>query len=166
MDVCCWNLNICNTEIKPYYNQQVLWDWEGNLVKKPRGECKVNVYESGVIGMIELIEMKWKGRLEWLDDLDALNQLKRPSRFADAHELLLFWGYWLSAEPDTWDLPLSFYSPLPWFNTGRVRIGSMGIHILLSTTSYAPSLRCALTPNSYNSKDLIVKDWSKALNHA
>ena len=84
MDVCCWNLNVCNTEIKPYYNWQVLWDWEGNLVKKPRGECKVNVYESGVIGMIELIEMKWKGRLEWLDDLDALNQLKRPSRFADA----------------------------------------------------------------------------------
>ncbi len=83
MDVCCWNLNVCNTEIKPYYNWQVLWDWEGNLVKKPRGECKVNVYESGVIGMIELIEMKRKGRLEWLDDLDALNQLKRPSRFAD-----------------------------------------------------------------------------------
>jgi len=83
MDVCCWNLNVCNTEIKPYYNRQVLQDWEGNLVKKPRGECKVNVYESGVIGMIELIEMKWKGRLEWLDDLDALNQLKRPSRFAD-----------------------------------------------------------------------------------
>ena len=83
MDVCCWNLNVCNTEIKPYYNQQVLQDWEGNLVKKPRGECKVNIYESGVIGMIELIEMKWKGWLEWLDDLDALNQLKQPLRFAD-----------------------------------------------------------------------------------
>ncbi len=69
--------------IKPYYNRQVLWDWEGNLVKKPRGEHKVNVYKSGVIGMIELIEMKWKGWLEWLDDLDALNQLKQPSRFAD-----------------------------------------------------------------------------------
>jgi len=88
MDVCCWNLNVCNTEIKPYYNRQVLRDWEGNLVKKPRGECKVNVYESGVIGMIELIETKRKGRLEWLDDLDALNQLKQPSRFAD---VLLFW---------------------------------------------------------------------------
>ena len=83
MDVCCWNLNVCNTEIKPYYNQQVLQDWEGNLVKKPRGECKVNIYESSVIGMIELIEMKQKGWLEWLDDLDALNQLKWPSRFAD-----------------------------------------------------------------------------------
>jgi len=83
MDVCCWNLNICNTEIKPYYNRQVLRDWEGNLVKKPRGEHKVNIYESGVIGMIELIEMKWKGWLEWLDDLDALNQLKWPLRFAD-----------------------------------------------------------------------------------
>jgi len=52
-------------------------------VKKPRGECKVNVYESGVIGMIELIETKQKGQLEGLDDLDALNQLKQPSRFAD-----------------------------------------------------------------------------------
>ena len=83
MDVCCWNLNVCNTEIKPYYNWQVLQDWEGNLVrcvKKPRGECKVNVYESSVIGMIELIDMKWKGQLEWLDDLDALNQLKWPSK--------------------------------------------------------------------------------------
>ena len=77
-------MNICNTEIKPYYNQQVLRDWEGNLVKKPRGECKVNVYKSSVIGMIELIEMKQKGWLEWLDDLDALNQLKWPLRFADA----------------------------------------------------------------------------------
>ena len=83
MDVCCWNLNVCNTEIKPYYNQQVLRDWEGNLVKKPRGERKVNVYKSSVIDMIELIEMKRKGRLEWLDDLDALNQLKQPLRFAD-----------------------------------------------------------------------------------
>ncbi len=92
MDVCCWNLNVCNTEIKPYYNQQVLQDWEGNLVKKPRGEHKVNVYESGVIGMIELIEMKWKGRLEWLDDLDALNQLKWPSRFADAFGVALHLG--------------------------------------------------------------------------
>ena len=86
MDVCCWNLNIWNTEIKPYYNWQVLQDWEGNLVrcvKKPRGECKVNIYKSSVIGMIELIEMKQKGQLEWLDDLDALNQLKQPLRFAD-----------------------------------------------------------------------------------
>ena len=96
MDVCCWNLNICNTEIKPYYNRQVLRDWEGNLVKKPRGEHKVNIYESGVIGMIELIEMKQKGQLEWLDDLDALNQLKQPLRFADASEhLLTDWGWHL-----------------------------------------------------------------------
>ncbi len=90
MDVCCWDLNICNTEIKPYYDQQVLWDWEGNLVrcvKKPRGECKVNIYESGVIGMIELIETKWKANWsDWINvsDLDALNQLKQPLRFADA----------------------------------------------------------------------------------
>ena len=27
-------------------------------VKKPRGECKVNINESSVIGMIELIETK------------------------------------------------------------------------------------------------------------
>ena len=99
MDVCCWDLNICNTEIKPYYNRQVLQDWEGNLVrcvKKPRGECKVNIYESGVIGMVELIEMKWKGQLEWLDDLDALNQLKWPLRFADVSALKPCWFLWLA----------------------------------------------------------------------
>ncbi len=33
-------------------------------MKKPRGEHKVNIYKSGVIGMIELIEMKQKGHLE------------------------------------------------------------------------------------------------------
>jgi len=28
---------------------------------------QVNIYKSSVIGMIELIETKWKSRLEWLD---------------------------------------------------------------------------------------------------
>ena len=36
----------------------------GLPIEHPMTECKVNIYESGVIGMIELIEMKQKGRLE------------------------------------------------------------------------------------------------------